>query len=125
LLAGELAAKVEEQSAALALAAPKVEFHDTVMASATVCQLAVAGQLAKLKFGRNTLYQKLREMGVLINGGDRHNLPKQQYISQGLFEVNQSKFTHPKTGEPIITFTTYVTQKGLDWIIKTFKVVEK
>jgi Rha family phage regulatory protein len=120
LLAGELAAKVEEQSAALALAAPKVAFHDTVTASPTVCQLAVACQLAKLKFGRNTLYRKLREMGVLIDGGNRHNLPKQQYVDRGLFQVNESKYNHPKTEEPIITFTTYATQKGIDWLVKTF-----
>jgi phage anti-repressor protein/phage antirepressor YoqD-like protein len=120
LLAGELAAKVEEQSAALALAAPKVAFHDTVTASPTVCQLAVACQLAKLKFGRNTLYRKLRERGVLIDGGNRHNLPKQQYVDRGLFQVNESKYNHPKTEEPIITFTTYATQKGIDWLVKTF-----
>jgi anti-repressor protein len=120
LLAGELAAKVEEQSAALAIAAPKVAFHDTVTASPSVCQLAVACQLAKLKFGRNILYRKLREMGVLIDGGNRHNLPKQQYVDRGLFQVNESKYNHPKTEEPIITFTTYATQKGIDWLVKTF-----
>lgn len=100
--------------------APKVEFYDTVTESNHVCQMAVAAQVAKLPFGRNTLFQKLRGAGVLISGGERHNMPKQSYIEQGLFTVNQRKFENPETGEPIISFTTYVTQKGIDWIIRKF-----
>lgn len=117
------AAQIEAQATALTIAAPKVEFHDTVMASETVCQLAVACQVSKLKFGRNTLYRKLREMGVLIDGGHRHNLPMQDYISRGIFTVEQSKYNHPHTDEPIIKFTTHATQKGVAWLIKTFKGV--
>jgi anti-repressor protein len=117
------AAQIEAQAATLAIAAPKVEFHDTVTASDSVCQLAVACQVAKLKFGRNILYRKLREMGVLIDGGHRHNLPKQDYIKRGIFTVETSKYNHPHTDEPIIKFTTHATQKGIAWLIKTFKGV--
>jgi Rha family phage regulatory protein len=117
------AAQIEAQATALTIAAPKVEFHDTVMASETVCQLAVACQVAKLAFGRNILYRKLREMGVLIDGGHRHNLPMQDYIKRGIFTVEESKYNHPHTDEPIIKFTTHATQKGIAWLIKTFKGV--
>jgi Rha family phage regulatory protein len=119
-LAAELEEKVAEQSAALAIAAPKVEFFDTVMSSNTVCQMAVAAQVAKLPYWRNILFQKLREDEVLISGGDRHNMPKQAYIKNGYFTVEETGFKHPKTEEPIVKFTTHVTQKGLDFIIKKY-----
>ena len=111
---------VEVLEAKIAIDAPKVNFHDTVMASESVCQMAVACQTAQLPFGRNMLYQKLREKGVLIDGGNRHNLPTQKYVDRGLFVVKERAFEHPKTGEPFVSFTTYCTQKGLDWIIKNF-----
>ncbi len=118
-----LAADVEEKRAALALelesAAPKIEFHDTVTASDKVVVMAVAAQTAKLPFGAITLYKKLRELGVLISSGTRHNLPKQKYIEQGLFVVNEYKFEH-NSGEPGVSFTTHVTQKGIAWLVSKF-----
>lgn len=120
-LAADLADKVQEQAAALSIAAPKVEFYDTVTKSSTVCQMAVAAQVAKLPFGRNNLFKKLREDGILISGGNRHNLPKQTYIDKGLFTVEETSYKHPTTEEPIVKFTTYVTQKGIDFLIKNYK----
>jgi len=119
-LAADQADTIAQQSEQLAIAAPKVEFYDTVTESSDVCQLAVAAQVAKLSFGRNTLFQKLRELGVLITGGERHNMPKQAYVTSGLFTVNQRTIENPKTGEPIIIHTTYATQKGIAWIIRQF-----
>lgn len=119
-LAADLQDAIMIQDAQLKIAAPKVEFYDTVTESADVCQLAVAAQVAKLPFGRNILFQKLRELGVLFSGGDRHNLPKQIFIQRGLFTVNERKFERPDTGEPIVTFTTYATQKGIAWIVQQF-----
>lgn len=119
-LSADLADKVNEQQAALTIAAPKVEFYDTCMESDSVCQMAIAAQVAKLPFGRNTLFQKLREIGAFITGGERHNMPYQDLINRGLFTVNQRTIENPKTGEPIIIHTSYATQKGLAWIIKQF-----
>lgn len=107
--------KVEED-------APKVDFHDTVTGSDTVCQMAVAADVADLGIGRNTLFKKLREKGVLISGGERHNMPKQRYISQGLFTVKESVVKNPKTDQPIIVFATHVTQRGIEWLIKHYKI---
>lgn len=119
------AAKLElaDATVKLAEAEPKSEFYDTVTASATVVDMAIAAHTAKLPFGRNTLYQKLREMGVLISSGQRYNLPKQRYIEQGLFTVNESKVKH-NSGETELKFTTYVTQKGIAWLITKFKKEE-
>lgn len=119
-LAADLADKVQEQTQQLAIAAPKVEFYDTVTESGTVCSMAVAAQVANLPFGRNTLFIKLREKGALISCGERYNLPKQEFIERGYFTVKENNFEHPTTGEVIIKFTTQVTQKGIDWLIRQF-----
>jgi anti-repressor protein len=119
-LSADLADKVNEQSVQLAIAAPKVEFYDTVTESDSVCQMAIAAQVAKLPFGRNTLFQKLREIGAFITGGERHNMPYQDLINRGLFTVNQKTIENPKTGAPIIVHTSYATQKGIAWIISKF-----
>lgn len=118
-LAADQAKQLEIANGQLEAAAPKIEFHDAVTASDKVVVMAVAAQTAKLPFGSNTLYKKLREMGVLISGGTRHNLPKQKYIEQGLFTVNEFKFEH-STGEPGVSFTTHVTQKGIAWLVSKF-----
>lgn len=119
-LSADLAEEVAAKTVALALAAPKVEFYDTCMESESVCQMAIAAQVAKLPFGRNTLFQKMREIGAFITGGERHNMPYQELINRGLFTVKQRKIENPKTGEPIIIHTSYATQKGLAWIIEKF-----
>jgi anti-repressor protein len=119
-LAADLADKVQQQNQQLALAAPKVEFYDTVTESGSICSMAVAAQVASLPFGRNTLFVKLRELGVLISCGERYNLPKQEFIERGYFTVKENSFEHPTTGETLIKFTTYVTQRGIDWLIKKF-----
>ncbi len=118
-LAADQAEKIQAQSEVIRLAAPKAEFYDVVIASNTVCQVAVAAQVAGLPFGRNTLFQMLRADGVLITGGTRHNLPKQSYINQGLFVVKESSHTN-QNDETFVNFTSHVTQKGIDWLIKNY-----
>ncbi len=114
-----LALENKAKDAEIAELAPKAEFYDAVVASDDVCQLATAGQVLGLPFGRNTLFQRLRNRGTLISGGARHNLPKQVYISQGLFTVKESTYLDDEK-QPHIRFTTCVTQKGMDWLRKEF-----
>jgi anti-repressor protein len=118
-----LAADAIDKADALALEVadlkPKAEFYDAVTASDEVIQLAVACQVLEMPFGRNTLFQRLRNRGVLITAGGRHNLPKQRFIEQGLFTVKQSHYVDSdKQVQPC--YTPYVTQKGLDWLRKEF-----
>jgi anti-repressor protein len=118
-----LAADAIDKANALALEVadmkPKAEFHDAVTASDDVTQLGVACQVLDLPFGRNTLFQRLRNMGVLISAGERHNLPKQRFIEQGLFTVKESSYLDDER-QVHIRFTTYVTQKGMAWLGKQF-----
>lgn len=119
-----LAADLAEKNEALALEnaelKPKADFHDAVTASDDVTQLGIACQVLDLPFGRNTLFQRLRNKGVLISGGERHNLPKQRYIEQGLFTVKESSYLDDEK-QIHVRFTTYVTQKGMDWMRREFQ----
>lgn len=119
-----LAADAIDKANALALEVsdlrPKADFHDAVTASDDVTQLATACQVLGFPFGRNTLFQRLRNRGVLISGGDRHNLPKQEHINNGRFTVKESHYVDDEK-QVHVRFTTYVTQKGLDWLRKEFQ----
>lgn len=112
-----LAADLSEKNQALSIEntelKPKAEFYDAVTASKTVCQMAVAAQVANIPLGRNTLFRQLREDGILISGGQRHNLPTQYYINQGLFTVEEKHHTN-NNEETFVSFTTHVTQKAAD-----------
>ncbi len=118
-----LAADLAEKNEALALEnaelKPKAEFYEAVTASDDVVQVATAAQVLGLPFGRNILFQRLRNRGAFISGGDRHNLPKQRYVEQGLFTVKESRYIGADD-QTHIRFTPYVTQKGLDWLRKEF-----
>lgn len=118
-----LAADLAEKNEALALEVetmkPKAEFHDAVTASDDLVTMATAAQLIGLPFGGNTLFQRLRNRGVLITGGTRHNLPKQEHVQSGRFTVKESSFL--RDGETHVRFTTYVTQKGLEWLRREFQ----
>lgn len=118
-----VAAEEEKQVLALENAElrPKADFHDAVTASDDVTQLATACQVLDLPFGRNTLFQRLRNRGVLISGGDRHNLPKQRFVEQGLFTVKESSYLD-EDRQVHVRFTTYVTQKGIQWLRREFQL---
>lgn len=119
-LAADLAEKNETLALENAELKPKAEFHDAVTASDDLCQLATACQVLDLPFGRNILFQRLRNRGVLISGTDRHNLPKQEHIKLGRFTVKESTYLD-EDKQPHVRFTTYVTQKGLEWLCREFK----
>lgn len=75
--------KVEEQ-------APKVLFADAVIGSRSSCLI---GELAKIisqngfHVGQNRLFEWLRNNHYLGSVGERRNIPNQQYVEQGLFEL--------------------------------------
>lgn len=75
------------------------------------------GEFAKIygnkkgaKIGRNRFFVWLREKGYLISHGKSRNIPKQQYIDQGLFQVKET-LLNPNNID-IIRITTLITGKG-------------
>lgn len=72
--------------------APKVLFADAVVGSKSTCLI---GELAKIisqngyPIGQNRLFQWLRDNGYLGKHGERYNIPNQQYVEMGLFELKK------------------------------------
>lgn len=101
---------------------PKVNFADAMIASSTSC---LVGELAKVitqngyEIGQNRLFKWLRDNGYLGKWGERKNIPLQQYVEQGLFQLKKSTWqdnnnvTHTST-------TVKVTGKGQQYFINKF-----
>ena len=90
---------------------PKVDFFDAVADSKTAISMnEVAKVLAIKGYGRNNLFEFLRNEGIL----DRFNVPYQRYVDCGWFRVIEQKYM--KNGEPVVSTKTLVYQKGVDAI---------
>ena len=105
--------ELEEMNKLVEKQKPKAEFYDEIIDSTTVIGMKEVADILKVKgYGRNNLFKFLREKGIL----NRKNEPYRKYIDQGLFEIKESKYI--VENEVKIKPTTYVTQKGLDYIRK-------
>ena len=88
-------------------AAPKVEFHDKIVNDSATFSLRDAAK--KIQQRPNKFSAWLRSEGYLC----QNNLPKQQYINQGLFK------THTGQSRDEYQFSqTRVTSKGLAYFTK-------
>lgn len=102
--------------------APKVLFADAVVGSKSTCLI---GELAKIisqngyPIGQNRLFQWLRENGDLGKHGERYNIPNQQYVEMGLFELKKG-VRSGNDGVMKVTMTTKVTGKGQSYFINKF-----
>ena len=70
-------------------------------------------KILKLPYGRNTMMQKLRDLGILLNS----NTPKQSLIKNGSFKVVETMVEN-KSFKKLVS-TTYATQKGIALIHKS------
>lgn len=110
IVAQNILAQKEKQIAELV---PKAEFFDAVADSKTAISMnEVAKVLAIKGYGRNKLFDFLRNEGIL----DRFNVPYQRYVDCGWFRVIEQKYM--VNGEPQVTTKTLVYQKGVDAIRK-------
>ena len=121
-LAAEQAEKIEEQQKQLQEQAPKVLFADTVIGSQSSCLI---GELAKLitqkgyEIGEKRLFKWLRENHYLGKKGEYYNIPNQQYIEQGLFELKKGTRSG-NSGVMHTTITPKVTGKGQVYFVNKF-----
>ena len=102
---------------------PKVIFAEAVDASEGSI---LVGNLAKIlrqngiKVGQNRLFEWLRNQGYLMAcRGERWNMPKQEYLEMGLFEIKKSVVNNPD-GSTKINHTPKVTGKGQIYFINGF-----
>ena len=113
--------QIAEQSAKIEADAPKVLFAEAVTGSKSTCLI---GELAKLitqngyKIGQNRLFEWMRENGYLGKRGEYYNIPNQQYMEMGLFDVK--KTVHDENGVLVTKTTTKVTGKGQQYFINKF-----
>ena len=120
----------DEQAKSAALEAraeadrPKVLFADSVAASDEgVDSVVTARELLRqngVDIGQNRLFQWMRKNGYLISvKGDRYNMPTQESMDRGLFEIVERTRISPN-GNVHIDRTTKVTGKGQVFFVNQF-----
>lgn len=101
---------------------PKAEFHDTVHASTNSISVGkFSGVIQKnpklKKFGRNTLFQWMRDNDYLCTCGDLKNKPTQIALSGGYMDYDEY-VTDNGYGKSITTYKPLVTGKGQVYFTK-------
>lgn len=106
--------KIEALKAENSAMLPKAEFYDAVADSKTALSMRdVAAVLNLPGWGRNNIFAFLKGRGVL----DANNVPYRGYQERGYFRVVERSWTD-SDGEAHVSITTFVTQKGVDFIRK-------
>lgn len=107
--------------------APKVLFTKAVEGSRNSC---LVGELAKLitqaghEIGQNRLFKWFRDNGYFGKIGERYNIPNQQFVEQGLFELKKG-IRSGDGGVLITTITPKITGKGQVYFLnKLLEAVE-
>ena len=139
LLAAEQQAKIEEQQKVIEIKdeqlseltekltgmEPKAAFTDAVSASRSSCLI---GELAKLlrqngvETGEKRLFAWMRDNGYLGRYGERYNIPNQEYIERGYFELKMGTRSG-NNGALYTTITTKVTGKGQVYFVNKLKQI--
>lgn len=109
----------KEQAEKIKADAPLVTFANAIVGSTTSCLI---GELAKIlrqngvETGERRLFEWMRANGYLGRHGERYNIPNQEYIERGYFELK--KGTRSGNGGVLhTTITTKVTPKGQEYFI--------
>ncbi len=110
---------IEAKDEQIAIMKPKAEFFDAVADSKTAIDIGTAAKVLKIPgIGRNNLFERLRQAGILMN----NNQPYQKYIDAGYFRIIEQKYRKPD-GSTHISIKTLVYQKGPDFIRRTMEKV--
>jgi phage antirepressor YoqD-like protein len=113
-LAADLAEKTIHQQAQIEAAAPKVEFADRI--AEITKGISIPNFAKTVGIGPLKLFEWMRDNGILIAGGQRHNLPLQRYIDRGYFAVRHSHYE--ANGERRASFSTSLSGKGEIWLVQ-------
>ena len=109
---------IEQKDARISKLQPKADFADVAFKAEGKVDIGQAAKILGLPFGRNPLFKKLKEKGILFN----RNEPKQRYIDAGYFELTQLPPIHRNNHPDLIVMKVICTQKGLAFINKLFGV---
>ena len=111
-----LEADNQQKDAKIAKLQPKADFADAAFITDDKVDIGMAAEILKLGFGRNTLFQKLRQVGVFFSN---RNEPKQRFVNAGYFEMKE-KFIERNSHPGFVVTKILVTQKGLAYINHLF-----
>lgn len=106
----------------VAEATPAIAFANAVQSANSSCLI---GELAKIitqngyPIGEKRLFAWMRENGYLGKHGERYNIPNQQYVEQGLFEIKKG-VRSGSGGVLHTTITTKLTGKGQVYFVNKF-----
>lgn len=101
---------------------PKTLFAEAVETAHTSILVGDMSKILKqngIDIGQNRLFQWLRDNNYLIKNGERKNMPTQQSMDKGLFEVKERTISDPN-GVTRITKTTKITGKGQIYFVNKF-----
>lgn len=112
----QLEADNQQKDAKIAKLQPKADFADAAFITDDKVDIGMAAKILKLGFGRNTLFQKLRQVGVFFSN---RNEPKQRFANAGYFEMKE-KFIERNSHPGFVVTKILVTQKGLAYINHLF-----
>ena len=106
---------IAEQTKQIAIMQPKAEFYDMAADSSSLFSMADVAKTLDMGFGRNKMFAKLRNKGILRED----NTPYQRYVDAGYFKLVQSQYFIG--GNSVVATTTYVKEKGIDFIRKILR----
>ncbi|WP_419154262.1 phage antirepressor KilAC domain-containing protein [Weissella viridescens] len=102
---------------------PKAVMADAITASDEAISIGALARILSTsgyKTGQQRLFQQLRDEGYLITRRGRNfNHPKQQYLDQQLFDLDEKPYFKPN-GETGVSLTTLVTGKGQQYFINKY-----
>ena len=108
--------ELEKKDKQIKLLQPKADFADRVIDSEQRIDIGQASKILELPFGRNTMFKKLREIGIFFKN---KNEPKQEYIKRGYF-ILKEQFIERNNHDGFVILKVLVTQKGLEYLHKVF-----
>lgn len=116
MLAAKQAEQIEQANRIINRLQPKADFADAAFTTDDKVDIGMAAKILKLGFGRNTLFQKLRQVGVFFSN---RNEPKQRFVNAVYFEMKE-KFIERNSHPGFVVTKILVTQKGLAYINHLF-----
>ena len=110
--------QIQEMETKIELIEPKATNYDLYLNTEGLTDVETFSKdLAVPKLGRNNMYKYLRECKILM----KNNYPYQQFINQKFFVLKPNGYHKNAKGEIVPDYKTYITKKGLDYIIKRLK----
>ena len=115
-LAADLEEKKQQLEQKVQEDKPKVEFYEDLVESKDLFLIGDIAKLIDCGLGRNKMMARLRLDGILMS----NNIPYQRYVDAGYFKIRERGYKN-RYQETRVSMTTYVTQKGVDFLRRKYK----